>query len=281
MKIAVTAASGKLGNEIIKVLIPAIGRENVIGLARTPEKAKGLGIEIRKGDYNNASDLEHSFTGVDTVLLVSGMDYPDKRIGQHRNVINAAKKAGAKKIVYTSIIGEDGKSTFDAIVKSNRQTEHDIQNSGLEWAIGRNGLYIEPDIEYIENYKQSGKIANCAGKGLCSYTTRTELTAAYASLLLNDTKNSRVYSLTGEAITQSQLTSYLNDAFNTNLVYEEMSVEDYLEFQKKVNGEFLGPVIAGIYTKIRKGEFNISSDFEAAANRKHISWEEYFNALKI
>ena len=49
MKVAVTTASGKLGGEIIKNLISEIGAENVIGIARTPEKAIHLGVEIKKG----------------------------------------------------------------------------------------------------------------------------------------------------------------------------------------------------------------------------------------
>jgi NAD(P)H dehydrogenase (quinone) len=53
MKIAVTSASGKLGSTIINYLINEIGAENIIGMARTPGKAKHLGVEIRKGDYNN------------------------------------------------------------------------------------------------------------------------------------------------------------------------------------------------------------------------------------
>jgi len=152
--------------------------------------------------------------------------------------------------------GDEGNSTFDTIVKSNRQTEQDIRESGLEWSIGRNGLYIEPDVEYIEIYIKEGEIANCAGDGLCSYTTRSELAYAYV-----------------------QLTAYLNAAFGTSLVYEEMTPEAYLTFQQNVNGEFLGKVIAGIYIKIRNGEFNIQSDFEAAAGRKHLEWKDYFISL--
>ena len=53
MKIAVTSASGKLGAEIVQNLINEIGKENVIGIARTTKKAEHLGIEIREGDYNN------------------------------------------------------------------------------------------------------------------------------------------------------------------------------------------------------------------------------------
>lgn len=280
MKVAVTTASGALGSEIIKVLVNEIGSGNVIGIARTPEKAANLGVEIRKGDYNNKQDFDVALKGVDVVLLVSGMDHPDNRIEQHRNVINAAKLNGLKKIVYTSIIGKAGSSTFDVIVKSNRQTEKDIQESGIDWAIGRNGLYIEPDVEYMEKYKALGKVANCGADGLCSYTTRVELAYAYAQIILNDNRNGKVFNLAGHPITQTQLTELLNQAFATQLAYDAMTVEDYLKFQKKHNGEFLGPIIAGIYTKIKNGEFEVESDFEIAAERKHISWDIFFDNIE-
>jgi len=280
MKIAVTAASGALGSEIIKTLGKEIGLENVVGIARAPEKASHLDVDIRKGDYNNKEDFVKALSGVDIVLLVSGMDYPEKRIGQHQNVIFGAKKNGVKKIVYTSIIGKEGNTTFDAIIKSNRQTEKDIQESGIAWVIGRNGLYIEPDVEYIEKYTEHGKVANCAADGLCSYTTRAELACAYTQLILNDDRNRKIYNLAGEAITQTQLTGYLNNTFGTNLTYEAMDVDEYLEYQIKENGEFLGPVIAGIYSKIRNGEFHIESDFEEAAGVKHTSWDNFFANIK-
>lgn len=279
MKVAVTTASGKLGITIIKALITEIGSDNVIGIARSPEKAKSFEVEIRKGDYNNKDEFLEALKEIEVVLIVSGMDHPDKRIGQHRNIIEAAKENSVRKIVYTSIVGKDGSSTFDTIVQSNRQTEKDILESGLEWSMGRNGLYIEPDVEYIENYKIEGKIANCAANGLCSYTTREELAYAYTQMILHDDRNENIYNLTGKAITQSQLTDYLNKAFGINLIYEAMTPEAYLELQQKVNGEFLGKIIAGIYTKIRNDEFNIESDFEKAAGRRHISWEDYFKQL--
>ncbi|WP_421764859.1 hypothetical protein [Ekhidna sp.] len=40
MKIAVTSANGQLGLSIIKQLIVENGSENVIGIARAPEKAE-------------------------------------------------------------------------------------------------------------------------------------------------------------------------------------------------------------------------------------------------
>ena len=84
--IAVTAARGKLGSEIAKATVEIVGKENVVGLARPPSKVGSLGVEIRPGDYESPADLEKSLDAVDTVLLVSGMDAPEKRIEQHRNV---------------------------------------------------------------------------------------------------------------------------------------------------------------------------------------------------
>ena len=164
-KIAVTASSGSLGSEIAKAAIQIAGKDNVVGLARTPAKAQSLGIEIRPGDYGDREQLKTSFRGIDAVLLVSGMDAPDKRIEQHRNVIGAAKAAGVGKIVYTSIQGAEEGTAFSPIVQSNRQTEADVRSSGLDWVIGRNGIYIEPDIEAIDSYVDQGEDRELCGRG--------------------------------------------------------------------------------------------------------------------
>lgn len=274
MKIAVTTASGNLGSSIVKHLKKEIGSENVIGIARTPEKAKSLGVEIRKGDYNSKEDFLSALKGVDKVVLVSGMDHPDKRIQQHRNVIEAAKENGVKKIVYTSIIGSAEGNAFSPIVASNRQTEEDIKNSGLQWAIGRNGLYIEPDLEYIENYIKEGGIINSAADGLCGYTSRQELAYAYFKLVSDDKFNGNTYNLFGKPITQNELTKAINKAFNTNLVYKSISVDEYTALRKAALGEFMGTVIGGIYEGIRMGKFSGISDFSTVTGRAHKSIDE-------
>ena len=280
MKIAVTAASGHLGATIVNALLAFTCKKNVIALARTPEKAAHLGVEVRSGDYENMVQLLQSLQGVDTLLLVSGMDEPSKRIGQHRNVINAAKQAGVKKIVYTSIQGAEEGNAFSPVVQSNRQTEKDIITCGLEWVIGRNGIYIEPDIEYIENYKEVGYVSNCADKGLCGYTTRQELAYAYARMLSEDKHHGKIYNLHGEPISQQKLTDYLNTTFDAQLTYQSMSVEEYRQSRCAQLGDFLGSIIAGIYQGIREGKVNNPSHFLQASGREHQRWDEFFTHLK-
>ncbi len=280
MTIAVTAVSGHLGRAVARKLTGGTTTEPVIGLAPHPDNAEALELEIRPGDYNNPEQLKASFHGIDTVLLVSGMAPPDERIQQHRNVIDAARAAGAKKIVYTSIQGPEQGTGFSPVVKSNRQTEADIRNGGLDCAIGRNGIYIEPDVEYIETYKAQGEIVNCAGEGKCGYTNWSELAMAYACLLSQSDHDGQTHNFHGEVMTQTRLAEFLNQTFSTQLSYRPVSVPDYRDDRINELGEFIGSIIAGIYDGIRIGAFDKSSDFETVTGRQHQSWDAYFRSLK-
>lgn len=279
MTYAVTAVSGQLGHEIARKLIALPGTTPVIGLARTPEKVIDLGVEVRPGDYDQPEQLRTSLQGVDALVIVSGMAPPEDRIQQHRNVIDAARTAGVRKLVYTSIQGPEDGTRFSPVVQSNRQTEQDIKASGLDWAIGRNGIYIEPDVEYIDSYKTRGEIANSAGSGKCGYTTRSELAHAYGALLTRDDLNGSTFDLNGAPITQSDLAGYLNRTFGTNLSYREMTPEDFVADRSAELGDFIGPIIGGIYEGIRQGAYDRPGDFEAVTGRPHQSWEDYFATL--
>lgn len=275
MTIAVSAASGALGAAVLRQLRDMTDAP-VVGLARTPSKAENLGVEIRPGDYNDPAQLEASLQGVDTLLLIPGRDAPDVRIPQHRGVIRAAKSAGVRKIVYASIQGLEEGTAFSPVVASNRQTEADIAASGLTWAVGRNGIYIEPDVDYIDSYRAQGEIANCAGQGRCGYTTRDELGFAFARLLTRDDFDGRAVDLHGTPITQAALAGYLNRTFGTDLTYREMTTEAYVADRTAELGPLYGPIIAGIYDGIRQGVFHKPGDFEAVAGRPHQSWDDYF-----
>ncbi|WP_010134764.1 SDR family oxidoreductase [Ochrovirga pacifica] len=280
MKIAVTSANGKLGSSIIKNLIPLVGKENVVGIARTPKKAERLGIEIRKGDYNSREEFNLALKGIDKVVLLSGMDKPENRIQQHRNVIEAAVQNNVQKIVYTSIVGDETGNAFSPIVQSNRKTEEDVKKSGLKYVIGRNGVYIEPDLDYLDTYVKEGEIRNCANNGKCTYTSREELGAAYAKLVLDDQHNQQTYNLVGSAITQTELAQIINQVFGTSLTFKAISFDAYLEERKAALGDFLGTIIAGIYKGIQTGAYDISSDFEKIMGKPHASVTEMMVAYK-
>lgn len=281
MPMAVTAASGQLGQAVIRALLELDTDEPIVALARTPANAQGLGVEVRPGDYGDVGQLTASLAGVDALLLVSGNEAPEARIKQHRNVLEAAKAAGVAKIVFTSVQGAEEGTACSPVIASSRQTEADVRSGGMDWSIGRNGIYIEPDLAAMNDYVATGEVTNCAGDGRCGYTTRTELAAAYAHMLTESQHDGRTYHLHGEPITQTQLVGHLNDAFGTALVYRPLSVDDYRADRIEALGEFMGTIIAGIYEGIRQGEHDRPSDYAAATGRPHMSWADHFASLQV
>ncbi|OJJ14308.1 NAD(P)-dependent oxidoreductase [marine bacterium AO1-C] len=276
MKAAINAASGGLGGAIAQATAQLLGKENVIAVARTPEKAAHLGLETRAGDYNDKAQLIEAYQGAEVVLLVSSNAAPDERVAQHKNVIEAAIEAGAKRLVFTSIAGGIRGGTFSPIVQTMQETETLLENSDIDWTIGRNGLYIEPDFESVNHYIQEGKISNSAGETKCAYTSREELGQAYAQMIANEGHRSKIYNLTGPAITQQELTNIINDTFGVNLTYEAMTVEAYEQDRIEELGEYLGKIISGIYEAIHKGDFDVDSDFESVVGRPHETVKAFF-----
>jgi NAD(P)H dehydrogenase (quinone) len=275
-KIAITAASGQLGRAVVEETVKLLGKYQVVAVARSPKKASDLGVEVRKGDYRHPEELISAFEDIHTVLLISSKDHPENRIIQHRNVIEAAESNGVSRLVYSSIVGKVDGTTFDDVIQSNRDTEELIRNTQMDWTVGRNGLYIGPDQEFVDFYLMYGKISNSAGDGKCMYTSRRELARAYAKILSNENNRGKTYNLGGECITQSKLAEIISKTYGKKVVYEPISVEQFEKERIESLGPFLGKIISGIYHNIRLGHFDVPSDFEDITGHKHQTVLEYF-----
>lgn len=279
MTIAVTAVSGQLGSAIARALMSRNSGQDLVGIARSPDKVGIDGLDIRPGDYTDRSGFAKALSGVDTMVMISLNTPPDVRTDQHRIALDAAKDAGVRRIVYTSVQGAEEDTAFSPVIQSNRQTEADLNNYGFDWTVGRNGIYIEPDVSYIETYVKDGGISNSAGDGACGYTSRMELADAYANMALDHAHTGKIYNLHGDLLTQPDLAGYLNQAFGTDLTFRPMSIEDYRADRRAALGDVMGTIIAGIYEGIRNGAFDIPSDYAAAAGRSHQSWDDYFSQI--
>ncbi len=79
---------------------------------------------------------------MDTLILVSSSEV-GQRIKQHKNVIKAAKKAGVKHIIYTSLLGSSNDNTLKSLAGEHLATEDTLKTSGITYTILRNGWYTE------------------------------------------------------------------------------------------------------------------------------------------
>ena len=108
--IAITGATGQFGSIALDLL--KAKQANVLALVRSPEKI--LGVEARKFDYSKTEGQVEALQGVDTLILVSSNEI-GQRFVQHNNVIESAKKAGVKHIIYTSLLGATNNNTVKSL----------------------------------------------------------------------------------------------------------------------------------------------------------------------
>jgi NAD(P)H dehydrogenase (quinone) len=273
-KIAVTAASGRLGRATLLAISDLTGPDSVVGVARSPAKINVPGIETRGGDYQSSDELVRAFRDIDTVVMISAPVGPWDRIVMHRNVINSAAQAGVRKLLYTSVIGSEQErdTWFWSAQAINRRTETDVRNSGLQWVIARNGLYLELDVAHILRTPETGIYQNNGGDGRCGYVTIDELAFAIANLAIDDKHNGRIYNLVGESKTQAELCELVNQVFGLHIEYQEVSDEDNVrrlmaDPQVAARGEEVARMLTGCYQCIRTGAFNVASDYPRAAGR--------------
>ena len=139
MTIAVTGATGQLGRLVIDKLKAKAG-EAIVGLVRSPANARELGVAVREADYAKPATLKSALAGVDVLLFISSREMRE-RAAQHHNVIEAAKAAGVKRIVYTSLLHADVSPMSLGV--EHRATEAELKAAGVPHAILRNGWYTE------------------------------------------------------------------------------------------------------------------------------------------
>lgn len=176
-KTGVTGATGHLGGMIVKGLAARLGAENVVALARSPDKAAALGVAVRHADYDKPETLVEALKGIDTLMFVASPD-TGRRLPQHKAVVDAAKAAGVQRIVYTGWLHSD-KSIVEPIAHEDRETEKMLKESGILLTILRNGYYTENHLQVLKGALAAGAFVGSAGSaGKFSCAPRADYAAA-------------------------------------------------------------------------------------------------------
>lgn len=225
MKIAITGATGHLGRLVVGKLKEKVSTDNIIALVRSPQKAADLGVEARQADYNKPETLGTALHGIDTLLLISGSEV-GKRAAQHQNVIQAAKQAGVKWIVYTSILHADTSSI--SLAEEHRATEAALRDSGIPYTILRNGWYTENYTASIPGALAGGAFIGSAGEGKISSATRADFADAAVAVLTGEGHPGKIYELAGdEAYTLRDLAAEISRQTGKNIPYKNLPEADY------------------------------------------------------
>ena len=226
--IAITGASGQLGRLVIDELLTTTPASEITALVRTPESISDLaerGITVRQADYNEPGTLIEALKGIKKLLLISSSEV-GQRAQQHQNVINAAKENGIGLIAYTSILHADTSPL--GLAEEHRATEAMLSESGIPFALLRNGWYSENYTAGIPAALQLGTLYGCAGDGLIASAARADYAAAAAKVITLDNQGGKIYELSGDnAYTLAELAVEISQQTGKEIGYVNLPEADY------------------------------------------------------
>jgi uncharacterized protein YbjT (DUF2867 family) len=129
--VLVTGGTGTLGRLVVARLAEPGCQVRV--LSRRPPAPGHVAQQWATGDLRTGWGIEAAVAGTDTVMHCASSARGDAEAT--RNLIEAARKAGARHLVYISIIGVDRVPL--SYYRAKLEAERLIENSGLPWTILR------------------------------------------------------------------------------------------------------------------------------------------------
>lgn len=200
--ILVTGATGQLGTIVVNELLKKIPAGELAVLVRDENKAaafKAKGVEVRVATYQDEAALTNALQGIEKLLLISSSDL-NNRFEQHKNVVDAAKTAGVKHILYTGITMQNAAtSPLKDFVSDHFRTENYIKANGFTYTFLQNSLYAEVIPMFAGPQAVDTGIFFPAGEGKVSFVGRQDLGEATATILASEGHENKTYQLTGAA----------------------------------------------------------------------------------
>jgi len=143
MKVLVVGGTGTVGTAVVAQL-RASGVEPRV-MSRSAAKAAPLpaGTVHVAGDLAQPASLPAAFTGVDGVFLLAPVGSDET--AQSLAGVDAAKAAGARHIVYLSVVMPPGSEVIPHFA-SKIPVEQAVQSSGIPWTILRPNNFFQNDL---------------------------------------------------------------------------------------------------------------------------------------
>ena len=282
MKIAITGATGQLGELIIQALLTHIPADNIVALVRNKTKAlklKQQNIELRHFDYDSPETLAPALIGIDKLLLISANEI-GRRTAQHQAVIEAAKNAKVPYIAYTSLLRANTSPL--GLAQEHRETEALIQASGLTYTFLRNNWYSENYIAGVVQNVASGQLFSAAKDGKISSASRTDYAEAAAIVLASTNHDNKTYELAGsENFTKLDLAKFIEKASGKKVSRIELSASDLTHGlqQAGLPKTLISVIVDADLQTVEGAMYSESKDLEQLIGRKTISVQSQIEAL--
>lgn len=282
-KILVSGASGHLGKLVLDALMArGVSAADIIATTRDPGKLANYaaeGVDVRAADFDDADLTRKAFAGADRMVLISTDALDDKGTRQRQQLaaIEAAKAAGVKHIVYTSLPNAENSKVIFA--PDHLNTEKAIKASGLSYTLLRNTWYQENMFMSLPQVLKSGQWYTSSGEGKIAHIARADCAEAIAAVLASGTTENATFTLTGDTLRSTDEVAALASQVTGRPITVVKLTDEQLAGGMKAAGvpDFLIPTLVSFDTAAREGNLGaLTSDYETLTGKKPKPFEAFF-----
>lgn len=221
MTILVTGATGTVGSQVIRALLPEQAG-SVRALTRKADARFPRGVTSTVADLAT-SELAESLEGVDAVFLLSdGLNIADN----DRRMAQACSRAGVRRIVKLSVLSA-GYDVDDPITSWHRKGEQHVRDSGVAWTFLRPTGFMSNALNWRAGIAADSRVTAPFPAGRTAVVDPEDIGAIAARCLVEPGHDGAVYELTGpEALSLPEQVTILGRALNRDLHYVEANPSD-------------------------------------------------------
>lgn len=215
MNVFVTGGTGFVGPAIVRALLGEGHDVTVLVHERRGTLPETPRLRIVEGDLTDASTCAKALGGHDAVVHLVGIrrgspaEFERLHVEATRQLLHAARRAGATRVLYMSAHGVERQGT--PYQKTKHKAEELVKASGLAWTIFRPTFITGPregdaggfDHEFAAIAKSSPVLPSFAGgKFLLQPVAKRDVAMAFARALTRPIAEGKTYVLVGpEALT--------------------------------------------------------------------------------
>jgi NAD(P)H dehydrogenase (quinone) len=228
LRIAVTGAGGRLGGQVVDLLV-ADAKHEVVAIARREPASPRTDVHGAVADYSDARALRAALQGVDTLVFVSSDGPVAQVISHHHEVIRAAADSGVGHVVALSGLDADPRSPFCYAV-SYAYTEQLLRDSGCAFSIARASIYSEFFLGFLTRAAATGGgLRLPAGDGRISLVSRSDVGRCMAALATAPPTAGAVPITGVESLAVAAIAAAAEHEWRTPIEYVEVTPHEYVE----------------------------------------------------
>lgn len=273
--ILVIGGTGKVGGELVKQLAQAKIKTRV--LVRSAQKAETihkLGLETAEGDVSKIATIETALKSIESLFLLTtaSPNMADIEIA----IMDAAKKAGVKKIVLLSAIGVSAQSPM-TLGRQHAKSEEHLKTLGPVYTILQPHGFMQNILGSAGSIKQGAIYSNFKDGKLAMIDARDIAAVAFAALT-QPGHEGKTYVITGgEAFSYYQLADKISALTGKKVSYVDVPSSEVVKAMTGFGApEWLAKDLAALGESFAAGHGAAVTDVvEKATGKKPITIDQF------